>query len=219
MGPFLLVPMNVEVTMNRYRFLWLSMIVALVIGIPAGLMGIEERRPVAAGVCPPVPNTPFFTIVYGTVALDDSDAPVGTMIEARSPRNDVVGCFVVGDPGDYGAMYVYGEDTSVSPPVPGMRSGEVIAFCVNGVGATASPELTWVNDRDLHQVNLSACVLFGNFDCDREITVADIMLVASRWRMTDEDPDWEARYDLNGDGIITVVDIMKVAANWGKTCE
>ena len=38
-------------------------------------------------------------------------------------------------------------------------------------------------------------------------------LVASRWRTTDDDPDWDPRYDLDGDGIITVVDIMKEAAN------
>ena len=45
------------------------------------------------------------------------------------------------------------------------------------------------------------------------------MLVAAKWRTTDDDPEWEARYDLNGDGIITVVDIMLVSARWGETCE
>ena len=48
--------------------------------------------------------------------------------------------------------------------------------------------------------------------------VADIMEVASQWHTTDADPDWDARYDLDGDGIITVVDIMIVAVNWGATC-
>jgi hypothetical protein len=37
--------------------------------------------------------------------------------------------------------------------------------------------------------------------------------------MTDGDPDWEARYDLDGDGIITVVDIMLVVAHWGEPCQ
>ena len=63
------------------------------------------------------------------------------------------------------------------------------------------------------------CALFGDFDDSGRVDVADIQQVASRWRMTDDDPDWQACYDLNGDGIITVVDIMLVAANWGETCE
>ena len=207
--------------MNKHRFLRLPLILGLVVvmGVSAGLMGIRGHRPVAAGVCPPVPNTPFFTIVYGTVTLDDADAPVGTVVEALSPRDDVVGCFVVSEAGNYGAMYVYGEDTSVSPPVPGMRSGEVVAFYVNGAEATASPELAWSNDRDLHQVDLSATsTTCYDFDESGQVDVNDIMLVANCWRMTTEDPDC-APYDLNGDGIINIVDIMLVAAHWGETCE
>ena len=55
-----------------------------------------------------------------------------------------------------------------------------------------------------------------NRDCNVDIT--DIMEVASRWHTTDADPDWDALYDLDGDGVITVVDIMIVAVNWGATC-
>ena len=68
-------------------------------------------------------------------------------------------------------------------------------------------------DGDAH-----VCVLLGDFDPNGRVNVADIMEVANRWRMTDEDPGWEARYDLNGDGIITVVDIMLVVVHWGETC-
>ena len=63
------------------------------------------------------------------------------------------------------------------------------------------------------------CVLLGDFTCDCDVDVQDIQEVASRWRMTDTDPDWDAHYDLNGDGIINVVDIMLVSAHWGETCE
>ena len=68
---------------------------------------------------------------------------------------------------------------------------------------------------------LSSCghpSCFGDFDCDCDVDVADILQVASRWRMTDEDPDWEAPYDLDGNGIITIVDIMLVVTHWGETC-
>ena len=67
-----------------------------------------------------------------------------------------MGCFVVSKAGKYGYMYVYGEDTSVTPPIPGMRNGEVIAFYVDGVESVADPALAWANDMDLHQVALSA---------------------------------------------------------------
>ena len=110
----------------------------------------------ASGSCPPIQNTPFFTIAYGAVTIGGVAAPAGTVIEARSPRGDTVGCFVVSKAGKYGYMYVYGEDTSVTPPIPGMRNGEVIAFYVDGVESVADPALAWANDMDLHQVALSA---------------------------------------------------------------
>jgi PKD repeat protein len=111
---------------------------------------------IAVESCPSVPTTPYFTIAYGTVQLDGAEAPAGTVVEAMSPRDNVVGCFEVSEPGHYGAMYIYGEDTSASPPIPGMRAGEEVTFHINGVEATASPVLLWYNDRELHQVGLSA---------------------------------------------------------------
>jgi len=62
------------------------------------------------------------------------------------------------------------------------------------------------------------CSIAGDMDHNGEVDVQDIMQVASRWRMTNADLDWDAHYDLNGDGIITIVDIMLVVANWGEHC-
>ena len=61
---------------------------------------------------------------------------------------------------------------------------------------------------------------FPDYDFDRDCSVdlPDVMEVASRWRLTDADPDWDALYDLDGDEIITIVDIMLVAADWGESC-
>ena len=120
--------------------------------VPVGLgnLGLEAQG------CPPVANTPSFSIAYGPVQLDGAQAPVGTIVEVISPRDDVVGCIEVSAAGSYGAMYVYGEDTSVSPPIPGMRAGETATFRVDGYTATATPELLWQNDRELHQIALTA---------------------------------------------------------------
>jgi hypothetical protein len=42
--------------------------------------------------------------------------------------------------------------------------------------------------------------------------------VAGRWRCEVGDGCYDARYDLDGDGVITVVAIMQVAAEWGWSC-
>ena len=63
------------------------------------------------------------------------------------------------------------------------------------------------------------CVLFGDFTCDCDVDAQDIQEIASRWRMVETDANWDALYDVNGDGIITVVDIMLVVAHWGESCQ
>lgn len=105
--------------------------------------------------CPVVANTPRFTIVYGNVLIDSSPAPIGTVVEARSPRGDTVGCFEVSTEGVYGTMYVYGEYSSVDPVVPGMRPGETVTFYIGGTLAEADPVLSWSNDQDLHEITLT----------------------------------------------------------------
>lgn len=44
----------------------------------------------------------------------------------------------------------------VSPAIPGMRDGETISFRVEGVAATASPQLVWFADMQPHRVGLTA---------------------------------------------------------------
>jgi len=115
------------------------------------------------GTCPPVQNTPFFTIAYGTVTVNGSNAPIGSVVKAWSPRNDLVGCFVVSSTGNYGAMYIYGEDTSVIPSIPGMRVNEPVAFTINDIPATSTPSLLWANDKDLHAINLASLGVSADF--------------------------------------------------------
>jgi len=118
---------------------------------PAGLAAPQAP----ADACPIVPNTPNYTLAAGAVRLDGAEAAVGTIVSALSPRGDVVGCTEVSEAGHYGAMYVYGEDTSASPIIPGMRDGEIIEFRVDGIPAVAQPSLYWKSDTLTHTVNLS----------------------------------------------------------------
>jgi hypothetical protein len=80
---------------------------------------------------------------------------------------------------------------------------------LNEGGVTAQPQ-----DGSVKVVNFPD----HDFNRDCNVDAADIMKVASRWRMTDNNPDWEACYDLNGDGIINIVDLMLVSAHWEETC-
>ena len=129
---------------------------ALVLAISAapGPTGAAASAP--ADACPDVPNTPNFTLANGEVQLGGAAAPAGTIVAALSPRGDVVGCFEVGAAGHYGAMYIYGEDTSASPAIPGMRDGETVSFRVTGLPATAAPALVWHNDWATHAIALAA---------------------------------------------------------------
>ena len=103
-----------------------------------------------------VTATPYFTQFYGEVTADGQPAPAGAFVEAFSPRGDQVGCFQVTSTGLYGYMRVYGEDTSISPTIPGMRTGETVTFKVNARIAGATGSTAWQDDKAIHAANLAA---------------------------------------------------------------
>jgi YVTN family beta-propeller protein len=57
-----------------------------------------------------------------------------------------------------------------------------------------------------------------DFDNSGEVSVVDIMQVASRWRCRCSDDCYNPRYDVDGDCDVDIVDIMLVAALWGPAC-
>lgn len=63
------------------------------------------------------------------------------------------------------------------------------------------------------------CVLFGDLDCDCDVDIVDIMMVASHWNTAEGEEGYDPLYDLDNDGDIDIVDIMHVAAHWGETCD
>jgi len=123
-------------------------------------VALEEETRTPTNLCQ-VAQTPQFTDVYGSVQVLSQDVPVGTVVKAYSPRGDVVGCFVVSTAGDYGFMRIYGEDATATPPIPGMRDGELVEFRVSGALATATPKLYWQNDHSTHLIDLNAGTIDG----------------------------------------------------------
>jgi hypothetical protein len=63
------------------------------------------------------------------------------------------------------------------------------------------------------------CKLLGDLDVNGRVNVADIMMVASRWRCQRGDSCYHERYDLDKDGDIDIVDIMLVVKHWAERCE
>ena len=105
-----------------------------------------------------VQATPYVTYVYGQVTIGGAPAPPGTVVEALNPRGEVVGCFVVRTAGYYGLMPIFGEDSSATPPIPGMREGETVRFRVGGQLAQASQAFVWQDDKAVHALDLAVGV-------------------------------------------------------------
>jgi glucose/arabinose dehydrogenase len=61
---------------------------------------------------------------------------------------------------------------------------------------------------------VSACFVY-DFDCDSDVDIVDIMIVASRWNSSTGESAYDAQYDLDNDGDIDIVDVMIVAVEWG----
>ena len=115
-------------------------------------IALEEVTLPSSSPCENVNPTPDRTIAFGPVTISGQPAPVGTVVQAFTPRDEMVGCATVQTAGWYPYMQIYGEDP---PDIPGMRDGEIVEFRVNGVPAVAGPALYWENDATAHQVELS----------------------------------------------------------------
>ncbi len=109
-------------------------------------------RQTPSKACANVQNTPYRTLAYGNVQVAGQPAPVGTVIQAVTPRGVIAGCGVVMTPGHFGVMHLYGEDADAS--TPGFRTGDMVTWQVSGQDASGTPVFTWADDKDPHQLRL-----------------------------------------------------------------
>jgi len=163
--------------------------------------------------------TPWFVDFMGEQStLYGQPLPMGAVIRAYDPSGVLAGRAEVTLSGWY-LIPVYGDDPMTQPD-EGARSGDTITFTVDGHPAVAlGPDPpVWAGSGSRVHVELAACSLFGDLDCDCDVDVADVMMVASKWRCRRGDQCYDPRCDLDGDGDIDIVDIMQVAAHWGEVC-
>jgi hypothetical protein len=118
-------------------------------------IALEEETQVDVTSCNVSP-TPSFSQAYGYITINGQPAPAGSVIAAYSPRNDLVGCYILETAGQYPFTPIYGEDLTQTPPIPGMRDGEPVTFRVNGALAVQTPLFYWHDDHMPHRVDLAA---------------------------------------------------------------
>jgi hypothetical protein len=117
-------------------------------------IALEEEIVASATAGCAVTRSPYFSEAYGPITVNGVPAAVGTVVQAIT-AGDTVGCTTVSNAGAY-VLRVYGKDTTVSPPVPGMQDGELVEFRVNGAPTVATPSFYWHDDKAGHLVDLAA---------------------------------------------------------------
>jgi hypothetical protein len=65
---------------------------------------------------------------------------------------------------------------------------------------------------------VSESLLPGDLDCDCDVDIVDIMMVAVVWNTREGDEKFRPEFDFDGDGRISIADIMYVAAKWHTYC-
>jgi len=211
---------------------WIRMTQAGTLQYPAtegGQMGITAQSPALNLVEVASPElaegtelhpTPWFVDFWGEQStLNGQPLPVGAVIRAYDPSGVLVGRAEVTLSGWY-LMPVYGDDP-LTELDEGAESGDSITFTINGhLAVPLGPDPpVWVGAGERAHVELEvSCPLVGDLDCDCDVDVADVMMVASRWRCQLGDECYDVRCDLDDDGDIDIVDIMQVVAHWGEVC-
>jgi len=163
--------------------------------------------------------TPWFVDFLGEQStLDGQPLPVGTVVRAYDPTGVLAGRVEVTLSGWY-LVPVYGDDPMTELD-EGAEPGDTIIFTVDEYPAVIlGPDPpVWTESGARVHVELRSSTLFGDLDCDCDVDVKDVMMVASRWRCQLGDECYDVRCDLDGDGNIDIVDIMQVVAHWGETC-
>jgi len=165
--------------------------------------------------------TPWFVNFLGQQStLDGQPLPVGAVVRAYDPSGVLAGRVEVALDGWY-LVSVYGDDHTTTPYLDeGADPGDRVAFTVNGyqtVPLGPDPPV-WTEPGSLVHVELRACTLPGDFDCDCRVTVIDMMRQAQGFGASQGQVGYYPPFDRDGDGDIDVRDIQLVAALWRTTC-
>jgi hypothetical protein len=166
-------------------------------------------------------TTPWWVDILGQQStLDGQPLPAGTVVRAYDPTGVLAGQTEVTLAGWY-LVSVYG-DSPLTPELDeGAVAGDRIAFTVDGYQAVPlGPDPpVWTQSGSRLHVELRACTLAGDFDCDCRVTVADLMRQARSFGVSQGQTGYYPLLDRDGDGGIDARDLQDVAGRWRAACQ
>jgi len=175
---------------------------------------------VAAGGEDDLHPTPWFVDFAGQQStLDQQPLPAGALVRAYDPAGNLAGRVEVALSGYY-LMPVYKDDPATPDLDEGADPGDAIAFTVDGRQAIAlGPDpAVWDDLAARLDVELRACTLAGDFDCDCRVTVADLLRVAAAFGAGPGQNGYYPPLDRDGANGIDLSDIQDVAGRWQLVC-
>lgn len=153
--------------------------------------------------------------------LDGQLLPVGSVVRAYDPTGVLAGRAEVALDGWY-LVSVYGDDHTLTPGLDeGADSGDRIAFTVNGNPAVPwgpDPPVWMVPGSRVH-VELRACSLAGDFDCDCRVSMADLMRQAHSFGVSRGKAGYYPPFDRDNDDDVDARDLQQVAIYWRTSCQ
>ncbi len=154
---------------------------------------------ITAGAADEPHETPWWVDFVGQQStLDGEPLPVGAVVRAYDPTGVLAGKTTVPLAGWY-LVSVYGDDPQTPDLDEGAVAGDPIAFTVDGHPAVLlGPEApVWTASGSRVHVELRACTLAGDFDCDCRVTVGDLM----RQTWTSNGDRWEVDLQVVAKGV------------------
>ena len=176
---------------------------------------------VAAASAEDLHPTPWYVDFLGQHStLDGQPLPAGAVVRAYDPVGTLAGREEVGVAGYY-LVSVYQDDSATPNLDEGAESGDPIAFTVDGYPAVAlGPDAAvWDQSAVRLAVELRACTLAGDFDCDCRVTVADLMRQARVLGVTRGQAGYYPPLDRDGVNGIGAGDVQDVAGGWHLACD
>lgn len=162
--------------------------------------------------------------------LDGQLVPVGAVVSAYDPTGVVCGTSTVVEPGLY-PLLACERDRSDTPEDDGAEPGDVIQFTIDGLPTRVVPisfnftavppttAVTWTSMGDVWEVDLHACTLAGDLDCDCRVTVADLMRQAAAFGVAQGETGYYPPLDRDQNGAVDSGDLQAVAGAWGAVCQ
>ena len=122
---------------------------------------ISEGSDITRSTCGNVMPTPYSTIIYGQIMINEGLAPRGALVQVITPQGDVAGCGYTLAGGLLPLTQVYGTDEDGK--IIGFSEDEILTLRINGVDSEIVLDVFWEDDKQPHWVEGSVQIDSLNF--------------------------------------------------------